>query len=226
MTESNDNLNKSGTCKVPNSAVEAALEAHFEAAGKTWLTPSDVLEYLYCPRFLYYERVLHVRQHQELRAKVVYGRELHKRRERENVAYLQKKLGVVRKEVDVELHSADLGLSGRVDEVLFLSTGDAAPLDYKFAELTGRVYENLRVQSVLYALMIAERYGCNVGRGFLVYERSQHHIEELTYTLADFASARDILDRMRDVLMRAVYPGSTRWRERCKDCCYRNICPK
>lgn len=190
------------------------------------LTPSDVLEYLYCPRFLYYERVLGIPEHQELRQKVQMGRELHDRKERENASYLRKKVNVQEKRIDVELHSDRLGLSGRVDEVLLLADGEAAPLDYKFAEWSGVVYENHRIQSMLYGLLIEEAFSRDVSRGYLVFVRSQHHVEELSFTAVDRERAVTVLEEMHAILQRGYYPAATRWKARCPDCCYRNICPR
>jgi len=196
------------------------------AAGAPWFTPSDVLEYLYCPRFLYYERVLGIPEHQELRLKVQLGRELHHDRAHSNVAYLRKKLGVVRKEIDVHLASERLRLSGRVDEVLFLENGEAAPLDYKFAEWDGRVYLNQRVQSLLYAAMIHECLGLTVSTGYVAYVRGAEHIEKLVFTPTDFLHAEAVLARMQGIVQSAHFPGATKTRNRCPDCCYRNICPR
>ena len=104
------------------------------------LTPSDVLEHLFCGRFTYFERHLALPEFQERREKVRRGRALHAVREATNRAYLRKRLGVVEKRIDVSLVSPRHHLRGRLDEVLFFADGTAGPLDYKFARDPGRVY--------------------------------------------------------------------------------------
>ena len=47
-----------------------------------FITPSDVIEYLYCPRFIYYMKCLDIPKHEDKRYKVVKGREV--QREVEN----------------------------------------------------------------------------------------------------------------------------------------------
>lgn len=47
------------------------------------ITPSEVIEYLFCPRFLYFMNCLKIPQHEELRYKVMKGRALHERREKD-----------------------------------------------------------------------------------------------------------------------------------------------
>src|SRR5262245_20442465 len=126
------------------------------------LTPSDVLEHLFCGRFTYFERHLRIPEFQERREKVRRGRELHQAREATNRAYLRKRLGVTDKRIDLSLVSPRHHLRGRLDELLFFADGTAGPLDYKFAKDPGRVYTTLRLQSAIYALLIRANYGMPV----------------------------------------------------------------
>ncbi|MBS1272030.1 MAG: hypothetical protein MAGBODY4_01167 [Candidatus Marinimicrobia bacterium] len=45
-----------------------------------YITPSDMLEYLYCPRFIYFENVLDIPENQGNRWKVQKGRSIHKKK--------------------------------------------------------------------------------------------------------------------------------------------------
>src|SRR3954464_6576758 len=149
------------------------------------LTPSDVLEHLFCGRFTYFERHLLLPEFQERREKVRRGRALHAAREATHRAYVRKRRGVVEKRVDVSLASPRHHLRGRLDEVLFFADGTAGPLDYKFARYPGRVYRTLRLQSAIYALLIRENFRLPVRRGYLVYTRSRNRVVELTYEPED-----------------------------------------
>jgi CRISPR-associated exonuclease Cas4 len=185
---------------------------------------THVLEHLYCPRFTYFEYVLLVPERQERRWLVLRGREAHEERRRTNPTYLRKKLGVVGRQFDVPLASAELGVRGSVDEVLTLADGTMAPLDYKYAEYKGQVYHNQKVQSALYALLIAETFGVPVRRGFLCYTRSKHRIETLEHSEADYEEARGVVAEVLRVIQTGEFPRATDWPSRCRDCCYRNIC--
>lgn len=191
-----------------------------------WLVVTDVLEYCYCPRFVYFEHVLGIPEHQELRYKVQAGREVHERRARENTGYLREKLGVREKRIDAWMASERLRGRGRVDEILFLADGTAAPLDYKYAEWGGRVYFNHVMQAALYGLMIRENFKVDVPRGFLVYVRSANRVEEIALGEGEYRRAEEILTDIREVLGKGKFPRRTPWRARCVDCCYRNICVK
>jgi CRISPR-associated exonuclease Cas4 len=190
------------------------------------LTVTHVLEHLFCPRFTYFEHVLAVPERQERRLLVQKGRRAHEERRRINPNYLRKKLGVVQRQFDVPLFSVRLGVRGAVDEVLTLADGSMAPFDYKFAEDRGRVYHNQKMQSVLYALMIRETFGHPVHRGFLCYIRSRHKVVPIEFRDADFAEAEALLREILQVIQTGCFPRATSWKNRCRDCCYRNICIK
>ncbi len=58
-----------------------------------FITATHLLEYLYCPRFIYFENVLDLPEHQEQKFKVQKGREIHKKIKKMNPDYLKKNLG-------------------------------------------------------------------------------------------------------------------------------------
>ncbi|MBI2567497.1 MAG: CRISPR-associated protein Cas4 [Candidatus Schekmanbacteria bacterium] len=189
-----------------------------------YISPSHIVEYLYCPRFTYFELVLAVPQREELRFKVMKGREVHHEREKVNPHYLRRRLGVVARRHAVEMSSAELRVKGIVDEVLELADGTMAPLDYKFAEDTGHLYENRKMQSVLYGLLIRDVFGRDVRAGYLCYVRSEHKIEEIPFTADDFAAARQAVDEVFAIIQQGAFPQATRCAARCEDCTYRNLC--
>ena len=59
------------------------------------ITASDILEYLFCPRFIYFQNYLDIPQHEEKRFKVQKGRTIHEDKVKLNPQYLRKKLGCV-----------------------------------------------------------------------------------------------------------------------------------
>jgi CRISPR-associated exonuclease Cas4 len=187
------------------------------------LTPSDVLEHIFCGRFTYFERHLALPEFQERREKVQRGRELHRVREVTNRAYQRKRLGVVEKRIDVTLVSPRHHLRGRLDELLFFGDGSAGPLDYKFARDPGRIYTTLRLQSAIYALLIRETFDIPVNRGYLVYTRSQNRVVELAYDASDFQKIGRAVHEIISVITRGHLPRRAP-ASHCVDCCYRFIC--
>ncbi|MBD3197298.1 MAG: CRISPR-associated protein Cas4 [Candidatus Lokiarchaeota archaeon] len=189
-----------------------------------YITPSEVIEYLYCPRFIYYMKCLNIPQFEEKRYKVVKGRRLHEWKKKINKNYLRIKMGVVDKEINIYMSSDKYHIKGIVDEVLFLDDETMAPLDYKFAEYKKYLYRTQKIQSVMYALLIMDNYGKTVNRGYICYTRSNNLIKRINFNKAIFLQVDKIIFSILKIIHFGLYPGKTRHRSRCIDCCYRNIC--
>lgn len=189
-----------------------------------YTTPSEIIEYLFCPRFIFFMNCLCIPQHEESRYKVLLGRELHDERQKANRDYLRKKISCVKKEILVYLSSSRYRLKGEVDEVLYLADGTMAPLDYKFTEYKDTIYRTHRIQSVLYGLLIKDNYQCDVKKGYICYVRSAYILKEMTFTDKDFQEAQEVIDDVLKIIQYGYYPKKTRFLVRCIDCCYRNIC--
>ena len=182
-----------------------------------------MLEYLYCPRFTYFEYVMDIPQNEGKRYKVDKGRTIHEVARKRNQAYLRKKIGVMDKQCDVYL-SSSAGIRGIVDEILFLNDGTAAPLDYKYAEYKDKLFKTYRFQLIFYARLIADNFNVPVNRGFIVYTRSNNKLVDIDITDEDYVKLEKIIKEIQDVIYGCRYPKPTSTKRRCPDCCYRNIC--
>ena len=192
---------------------------------ETIITISDVLEYSFCPRFIYFMHCLDIPQHQEKRFKVLKGREVHHEKMITNPDYLRKKLGVVKKEMNVFIASKRYHIKGIVDEVLFLDDATAAPFEYKFAEFRDTVYQTYKNQLVLQALMIRENYNIDVKKGFLCFTRSNNRIEQVDFTEKDFQRSIETVQKILDIIEKGYFPEKSKYKNKCIDCCYRMMCP-
>ena len=186
------------------------------------ITPSHILAYCYCPRFVYFEFVLRIPEFQEKEFKVMKGREVHDIKSAQNTEYLRRRIGVADKRINQYLTN-DL-LRGEVDEVLWLNDGTMAPLDYKFARYEGKLYETYRTQLACYAWLIESNYGLPVHRAFLVYTRSKNHLLEVPVSRADVTAVQTAATEIRQIIEKNRYPAATKYRKRCVHCTYRNIC--
>ncbi len=188
------------------------------------LMPTEIVEYLYCPRFTYFLNCLNIPQHEEQRYKVLMGRELHEKKKIANRAYLRKKIACIGKYINVHMISRRYHLRGIVDEVLCFADGTRSPLDYKFAEYSEFVYRTHRIQSILYGLLIRDWYECDVKRGFVCYARSNYRLKEIPFSEKDFDEGVQIIREVVSIICTGFYPKKTKFAVRCIDCCYRNIC--
>lgn len=188
------------------------------------ITPSLAIEYMYCPRFIYFMKVLNIPQNEDTRFKVMKGREIHQYKSLTNVDYKRKKLGVVNKVIEEELYSDKYSIHGKIDEILLLDDGTAAPLDYKFAQFKDKIYKTYKTQATMYAMLIADNYDIEVNRAYIVYTRSKNHIEEITISAKEYRHCEEIIEEILNIIKKNFFPKRTSVKSRCIDCCYRNIC--
>lgn len=190
------------------------------------ITASDILEYLFCPRFIYFENYLDIPQHEEKRFKVQKGRMIHEDKMRLNPQYLRKKLGCIERKKSVYLSSSERGIRGIVDEILLLDDGTAAPLDYKYAEYKELTFKNHRYQLTLYGRLIRENFKVPVNRGYIIYTRSRNKLIEVPITEQMYVELDKIISGLLKIIQKGIYPKTTKYKARCPDCCYRNICER
>lgn len=126
---------------------------------------SDLNQYLYCPRRLYY---LMFFKTQEINVHLADGRGMHARQGRRGGWYRE-----------VYLRSERLGLHGRID--LIDMQDKAAPVERK----RGNAYfENDLVQLAAYAMLLEERLDEPVPLGYLyLYGTNERHPIEITEQL-------------------------------------------
>lgn len=190
------------------------------------LTPTDVLEHIWCPRFTWFMHVQNIPQHEDTRFKVLKGRQIHAQRERENAGYLPKKLGAVQRQSSVYLASTKLRLRGIVDELLWLKDGSIAPLDYKFSKINDKetVYRPHQVQILIYAMLAQEIYQLPVKQGFVAYIRGGSKVLAVPFSVKEADKIQGYVDNIFDIIHNVTLPKCKFSKNRCGDCCYKNIC--
>lgn len=186
------------------------------------ITPSHIIEYLFCPRFTYFEYVLTIPQYEEKNYKVMRGRHLHDEKLERNKGYLRKRLGVIDRLDDQYLTNGLL--RGRVDEVLHLSDGSMAPLDYKFAVYEERIFSTYQTQLYCYAWLIEVNFGKPVHRGFLVYTRSDNKVVEVVIGQEHKDAVHRATESIQAIMENNFFPKATPQKRKCLTCTYRNVC--
>ena len=187
------------------------------------VTPTEILEYEFCPRFIYFIDVLKIPQYEERRYAVKRGREEHEKRLLRNKEYLWKKIGAVKRLSDVSIESDTLHLRGVIDEVLTLSDGSMAPVDFKFAEAE-KVFRSHKMQIYCYCLLIEEAFEKSVKNGYIFYIRSGNRQEQIPFTPAARAEVLETINQILSIIQYEKLPTGTKNRNRCADCTYKNIC--
>lgn len=141
-------------------------------ASEALLSVTDLKNYVYCPRTVYFHRVLHLEP--RLEAQQDESLKQHEALEEREV----KRLGAVfydpsirraEKMFRVPLTSSVLRLQGSVD-MLIKAEAEYIPVDFKMANSNrGKIWPDHRYQLVAYSLMVEEGFNATVRRGFVYY---------------------------------------------------------
>jgi CRISPR-associated exonuclease Cas4 len=74
--------------------------------------------------------------------------------------------------------------------------------------------------------MIKDNYSVEVKRAFIVYIRSKNKLIEIDIKDKIYSDVQKILNEIINIIQKGYFPKRTKYRSRCRDCTYRNICIK
>lgn len=186
------------------------------------LRPTDLRQFLYCPRILYFTYVQPVRRLPTL--KMLDGIEQHRREaklERQG-RRRYRDLPHGERSHNVWLSSPALGLAGRVDMLLTLANGEIVPVELKQDTKLERRHQ---YQLIAYALLATEQYGAVVRTCYLQSLISGRAVA-VTVTARRIKFVLDTVAAMRRMIKDEAFPRPTRGYQgaKCHDCEYRRYC--
>ncbi|MHA1247376.1 MAG: CRISPR-associated protein Cas4 [Candidatus Thorarchaeota archaeon] len=146
-----------------------------------YLTPTDIKQYVFCPRVTYFTRVMRLKPimgSQQEESQKMHERlaDLEKRRE----SLLKKRLPftVVKKEFEVSLRSDRLRVRGKADLIVTTDDGEIIPIEFKaMASRKRQLHIDHKYQLIVLALLIEEARETTVRRGFVHYMSDESTVE-------------------------------------------------
>ena len=184
------------------------------------LRVSDLKQYHYCARVVYYQYVLPVDR------KPTYKMDKGKAAQEEiEVLEARRKLKAYglkegKRTFNPWIKSHKLGLSGKLD-LLIETDSELYPVDFKFTR--GRPYRNHLYQLGGYALILEDRRDKPVNRGFVyLIPQKDAAVFELTPALKE--ACLETLEDIRTMIRKERFPEAPSQRAKCTDCEYQNYC--
>lgn len=166
------------------------------------LSVLDVKDYVFCPRVVYFRKVLHAKEEmgsQQAAAREDHGKLDEKEARRIAVVPYHKDLEGGEKSFSVPLVSRRLGLQGILDCLVRLA-GEPIPIDYKFTESNReRVWAHHKYQLVAYAMLVEDSFGGVVRRGFIYYV-PEELLAEVPVTQGTREFVKKALTRIRRIM--------------------------
>lgn len=149
------------------------------------LQVSDIAQYFYCQRKIYFMKILGINI--KSRPKMDMGKEEHDNEHR-RITERKTIYGFDRVEVKDVIHNlaledAGLGLYGVVDTTLVLKNGEIIPIDVKYSNTT-TVRINWKKQLVAYSLLLESHYNKIVKMG-VIYLPAQRRQIQIDITVDD-----------------------------------------
>ncbi len=182
-------------------------------------TITDLKQYIYCPRIFYYHACLP--DIRPVTYKMAAGIAAHEDEPKKAARRSLDRFGGPegRREFEVVVASAELSLTGKLDEVIDTGT-ELIPVDYKLARKAGF---HFRVQLAAYALLLEDSRATSIRRGFL-YLIPVRQMVEVPLTPKLRRHVHNALKSMHEITQTERMPPPVDWRQRCADCEFRRFC--
>jgi len=184
----------------------------------------DLVQYYYCPRKVYFLRVLGVTV--PPRSKMRLGKSEHEK-EYKRVKERTTVYGFDPHEVERVSHNVyvehECGLYGQIDTVVVLRSGDVVPVEVKYSDQTV-IFQNWRKQVVAYALLLRTVFGPRVKYGLIYFPRKKNGLT-IAITHDDVAGVLNDVKRLRQLLASERLPRGAR-EAKCHYCEVAKFCVK
>jgi len=187
---------------------------------------SDLKQYFFCPRVVYYHTCLPDVRPTTFKMQVGREEGLAERHREERRSLRAYGLRAGECLFDLSLSSPRLCLHGRLDMAIrtadnALGALEAIPVDYKLTP--GRTVAHFILQVVAYGMLLEEVWQMPVHRGFLylIPSRRARLVPITSEARAQVAAA---VQDMADIFRRERLPGPPRQRAKCSTCEFRRFC--
>ncbi|MEM2875064.1 MAG: CRISPR-associated protein Cas4 [Candidatus Hadarchaeales archaeon] len=185
------------------------------------LSAKDIMNFCYCPRIIYYEHVLKIRQ--ATTKKELIGREKYEEfKKKSRRGKIIKEFPKLKKLYDVYLYSNKMNIGTRVDCVAINEVKkEAYPIQIKYSSRPSKIYKTQKLQLLLEAKLIEEIMGYSTPLGFIKFLKTDDLVPVNVKNRSELDTA--ICD-IKKFIHTEVFPDPTRYKRRCVDCCYRKRC--
>ncbi len=188
---------------------------------KIYLSAKDLMNFLYCPRIIYFEHVL--KSPQFTTRKELKGREKYedfKSKSKRNK--IIKEFPKLRKVYDATLISEKIGIITKTDCIIFDDAkNEAFPVSIKYSNTPIKIYLTQKYQLFMEAFLIEEQFKRIVPFGFIKFLLSGDVIK---INMHGNNIVMDIFRQISDLIKSENFPKETEYEKRCVDCCYRSKC--
>jgi CRISPR-associated exonuclease Cas4 len=175
-----------------------------------YITPTDVKQYVFCPRVTYFTRVMRLKP--IMGSQQEAGKEEHNHLsdlEKRRASLLKSNFGenIKSKEYDVTLISDELNLSGKLDMLVITEDNEYIPVEFKnMTSQRRQIHLDHKYQVSTLALLIEMNHDCIVRRGIIHYLKDDRTIQ-LPISQRMKARTKTYLERIMQLLQNGIIPS-------------------
>jgi CRISPR-associated exonuclease Cas4 len=166
----------------------------------------DIVQYLYCPRKVYFIRVAGVRI---TKPKMEEAKEVQAKAEKSLAKIAEKMGGELLK--NVYLESQRYGIKGCVDAIVKTDDG-YTPIDVKFSSFESVSYA-WKMQLIAYSLLVEENFGCRVDKAYIYLASKRGKLMEIRIIPSDRRALRRVVDEIKELIKSEKYPRAAKSRK-------------
>ncbi|MBI3412902.1 MAG: CRISPR-associated protein Cas4 [Candidatus Aenigmarchaeota archaeon] len=188
---------------------------------KTYITATDLMKYVYCPRIIYYIYVLKRPQQVTKKEEKGINKETIFKREGKRTKIV-KKYPPLPKIFNVRLSSEELGIRTIADSIMIdASKNEAYPIQTKYSFKPDKIFKTQKIQIMMEGLLIEKSLGYNVPFGFIKFLKSGELVKVPIHDKSDVIGTAE---KVKEIIGTERFPKPTKYKNRCVDCCYRKMC--
>lgn len=195
---------------------------------ESYVSVTDVKHYIYCPRIIYFERVLHAKPtfgSQQKEGQEKHGVYVQKEMRRKDAIYYSSEFVGAEKLMFISLSSRKLRLTGQLDCIIKTVKDEYIPVEYKnMSSRKGKVWMDHKYQLVAYALLVEENYGTIVKRGFINYVPEQLILKVMIMPTMK-THVKRVIGHIKRIIKEETLPPIRVAKQKCTGGCgYKQIC--
>nr|QBM01168.1 CRISPR-associated exonuclease Cas4 [uncultured archaeon] len=184
------------------------------------ITATHIKDFAYCPRLFYFKHILGLPYSDT--AKTIKGKDkenlFKKQTYRSKIIKNQNEPGLTKK---YGLYLEDEDFKTKLDCLLIDEANKLAfPLQLKNTKTPIKIYQTQRLQLMLESFLIERVLGYKSSYGYIKFALSN---ELVKLNLNDKSELFEIVEKIRELVRKEVFPKATKYKKRLVDNCYRRF---
>ena len=185
------------------------------------ITAADLMNYEYCPRIVYFTRVLRLPQTKSAKQKKGLEKDFTFRKDTNRNKIIKGKSynSNLSRKYNISLETEEYAT--KVDCLLINEElKEAYPLQMKYSRKPNKVYKTQKLQLMFEAMLIESVLGYKVPYGYIKYALSNDLVK---INLENRQILFETIEKVKNIIKNEIYPPATKYKKRLIDNCFRRI---